>query len=338
MDVRVRADKRFSLVIFLLAVFFLVPALLASLMGQLGIFLIPLIAPPLCAIFLYDRSKYRILSVLIAVVAVAVDAIFNLAASFNALAAVIMSIFVVLSIKKGYQKSVSAAVSTVFLAVLFLVYAYIYAFDAIDKFDIALATSYLSELFESIKSEFFEYMKDFYANTPVSQGGVEVSDELIAEIINLYFNLLISVVLVVSFALVGFSFKGLSLIINLTAEDSKEFGKWRFVTSSVFAYFFLALWFLQIFVSGGQIVGIAILNLYEVFAFVYAYLGFGLACYFFTIRLGRRGLATFIVLLLIGLFSSAAIQVLSVVGAFSMITYNRARAQKLGGDNNKNGG
>lgn len=338
MDIRYRADKRFSVIVLILSALFLVFSSLAALIGQLGVFLIPLIAPPLCAIFLYDRTKNRILSILIAASAVALDAIFNLAASFNALAAVIMSIFVVLSIKKGYQKSFSAAVSTVFLALLFLVYAYISAFDAIGKFDFALATSYLAELFESIKSELFEYMKDFYANTPVSQGGVEVSDELIAEIINLYFNLMISVVLVVSFALVGFTFKGLSLIINLTAEDSKEFGKWRFVTSSVFAYFFLAVWFLQIFVSGNQIVGIAILNLYEVFAFVYAYLGFGLSCYFFTMRLGRRGLATFIVLFLIVLFSSAAIQVLSVVGAFSMITYNRAKAEKLGGDNNKNGG
>ena len=90
----------------------------------------------------------------------------------------------------------------------------------------------------------------------------------------------------------------------------------------MFAYFYFALAILSIFkMNMESVLAVSILNLYMIFMFVFAYVGYK----FITAMLKSSGKSTFsanaTVIVLTLLFSSFALQMLAVAGAFAVIKF-----------------
>ena len=64
---------------------------------------------------------------------------------------------------------------------------------------------------------------------------------------------------------------------------------------------------------------VTVLNLYNIFMVVYAYFGFNYATYLLSLR-RSRGFAYTVLIIAILVFSSLAVEILSLMGAFYAIT------------------
>lgn len=210
-----------------------------------------------------------------------------------------------------------AAVFVVLNAILFAMsYSGVYNFDAVSSF--------YTELYELVKDEILTSFASM--NSALSEAGETaiVSSEQIVAILDSAVSLLISFIAIGAFIVAGVTLKFFSFLAYRLTGNVEIIYKWRFKPSSLFAYFYLLLFVLAIFVSSASsLFGICVANLSNIFCVVFAYVGFNFALALLSMK---RSVAFSFILLIIGLvlFSTLMIEVLSVVGAFTVITGNKS--------------
>ena len=323
----------------LLTVFALLLGIGAALMSQLGLILVPPLAAVLAALYSTDKTKHRIVSIVISTFTVAAEILFNLYLSFNCLSAIILALIIVFGLRLGFSKSVCAAVGTVFIAVVIAAYLLFSAFYEIKAFDLKLASDYLVEMVEQIRAELTLYLEGFVRLDTAGNYVPMLDVELIEAALDTYLAVIPSVFVVFAFAIVGLAFKLFSAIIRkCDGAFALLNGGWVFGTSALFAYFYLALSFLQLFIGAADVLAVAMLNLYVVFMAVYAYVGFRFASFLLTRATKKPLLSKFLVLLSLLFFSQFAIQILSYAGVFETVMTARIKAANEHDDTNLTGG
>lgn len=194
----------------------------------------------------------------------------------------------------------------------------------------SIGTAQLSEIKNFYASGFAEFKtlllenaeRSLAASMPLEQLNVALSNaELYLDALAL---LLPSLLVVVVLMIMGCAFKIFTLLMRGLSADTSYLLGWRFTTSNVFVIFYIALSFINAFMTETNIFSVSVSNLYVIFNFIYAYIGFNFVTAMLSQR-WRRGVAVVAVIGGVLLLSSLAVQFLAVAGAVFSFISNKTR-------------
>lgn len=303
-------------------------SLLAILSGTfacvIGEIMIPVLVGLLGAIYIFDIK--RVFSIVVSSLILALNiaaVLFNISFSLFAPASVILSLI----LHKGYltseSKSNTAYIMTVVCTVFTVVSYMLYAMLEQNSFSFDAALEYYTLLVDELRTIFVQAVHDLYASS-----GMEVAVETIESLFNAQLNLIISYLLIGGFVITGFSMKLFGAVVKKCSEDDTKIKEWRFTASRVYAYFYVALIFASLFTTGADsLFAVSVLNLYNIFLVVFAYIGFKVALEIISHRM-RPVISTVIIILLVVVFSSIAAQILAALGVLYVLRRNTAMPEQ----------
>ena len=300
-------------------------SLLSLLFGALscvfGEIMLPLLVGALAALYLFDSKSPRTFSITVSVIILALNlagVILGITSSLFGPCAIILAFIASYSFVRGQSKADSAYVMTIISAVFTVIGCIILAMMEQGEYTLEAVGVFYGEILDSLRAIFISSMSELY-----TASGFEISQEIIAAAFDMQVRLIVAYLLIGGFLLVGLSMKVFSLAVALLAEEKKHIAEWRFATTNIFAYFYLILTLASMFVmSADSLFAVSVLNLYNIFLVIFAYVGFNFAIAILSFKL-KRGMAFFILLILIGVFASFAMQILAVLGVLFTLRNNR---------------
>ncbi len=314
--------KKTLLILSLLSVVF------GVLTGFFGEILSSASAALLCAVLLFEDGEKRYFSIASTVLLLASNVllfIFLGIFSFYGIEAIAIAYIIAFMYKRNYRKSTTCAVLTASV-VLFIALTLIIA----PMLETGVATldavkDYYTDMLDAARADFISGMKNMLDT--VSANSAEGVYLPMAEDFGLIFdsfvNSLISIIVIIGFFVSGIALKIFSLVMGACSEDSKKNSEWRFNTTSLFAYFYIALFIVSTFISlENDTFSLTVINLYNIFMFVFAYIG--LRSVYYMIRAKRSALFAVIVLgAAFMIMSVMSVQLLSAVGATMTVITNK---------------
>jgi hypothetical protein len=265
---------------------------------------------------------------------IAGDLLVNRMTSLNMVAVVISGALIALWFIKDDSKAFYVCLSTILLSLLLALSVYLMAFASVG-FDFGAATELLKVELERMKGLLFESVSGMLENPMLADQATAITDDVISELIDGYFSLIPSIVVIVALVSTAISHAVFLIILALFASRDIAKNTCAFCTSPVFAVAYIILFIMSLFENDGGVFSIAMLNLYTVFRLVYAYVGFRLFSFILGKRFRNVPLAVIVLSVLTLIFSGFAIDILSAVGVLE--TFAVARYYAKGGDN-MNGG
>ena len=311
----------------------LILSLLSILLGFIslatGDIFVPLIVALLAIIFLVDDNRR-----IFAIVTSAALGIVNIAAvilgigfTLFAFESVALAVFLAVFFAKKNDKAETALIMTAVCAVFTLVNLAMLPMIELNTLDLGRVVDYYLEMIDTLRLTFVDTAIEVYGQI-LAGGGIEISESVVTELYNYQLTMVISYVVIICFAVIGIAMKLFTRLYTRLCEDASPVIYWRFMTTSVFAYFYIALMFLSVFTStSGGVLGIAVGNLYNIFLIVYAYVGFNQAVAMLSVK-ARPAVATLIVIAVTSVAMSFALQLLSVLGVLYTIKKNREAIPK----------
>lgn len=289
-----------------------------------GDILVPVLCAFLAVLFTLENKERRVLSYVVS----AVLLISNLAAllfidsfcSFFGFCVVIFAYIIYLSFTRGVEKAdcvtILTAIGAFFVVATFVYYAMVftenYTLGAVSEF-----VSLLRVAFEKIMNESIAMM---IASMPESEAQLTPVLSQITVIFDSFKLISISFAAIIGFVLSGIALKFYSFLVFKMSDAGASVFRWKFKTPRIFGYFYIILSLVSVFtISSDSLVAVAVANLYNIFMVIYAYLGFNFAVRLLSTR-RSKAFAYFLVVLAILLFSSFAIEILSLMGVFFTIT------------------
>ena len=304
----------------------LITILLGAISCVLGELAIPLIVGVLSALYLFDTKSKHAFSIVVTVILVALNVaafILNYSVSLVAPSSIILALIISSAFKKGQSKSDAAYIMTIFSAVFALVGYLLLAMKEQGAYTFEAAIEYYKQIVDELRPLFVDSLSEIYASS-----GVEVEAELISTIFDRQIGMVISYLLIGGFIVSGIGMKIFSAIVRKCAADNTEINAWRFSASRVYAYFYVILVIASIFVtSSDSVFAVSILNLYNLFLIVFAYVGFNVALDIMKKR-AKPVIATIMLIGVILLFASFAIQILAALG--TLYSLRRYPAEETG--------
>lgn len=289
-----------------------------------GDVLVPVLCALLAVLFTFENKERRVLSYVIS----ALLLIANLAAllfinsfcSFFGFCAVVFAVIIYSLFTRGIEKADCVAVLTTvgafFVAINFVYFAMTftgnYTLGAVSEF-----VSLLRVAFENIMNESLAMM---IASVPESEAQLSQIFSQVGVIFESFKMISLSFAVIIGFVLSGVALKLYSFLVYKMSDLGTSVFNWKFKTPRVFGYFYIILSVVSVFMmSATSVVAVAVANLYNIFMVVYAYLGFNFAVQLLSTRRSKV-FAYFIVVLALLMFSSLAIEILSLMGVFYTIT------------------
>ena len=307
----------------------------AILLSGVAMLILPFLVGTLAAFFSLDRTKKHWVSFLISFLLVLFDLIFNSVYSIWCFAAVLLSVIITFWFVRNSGKALFIGASTVLFSFLIFASFYLTAFSIVG-FDLQLANEYLGTEVETLREMLGATLNEVIETTLEGGAATTLIDAArIPEIVELYISMLPSFVVIVALSVVALSNVVFLFILGFVSKKVTK-GTDIFCTSPAMAVFFVILSVIYMFESDGSVFNISMLNLYNVFLVIYAYVGFRFASYFFAKKINNRALSVIILLVLCVLFSGFSLNLLSVVGVFETFAVSRMFVKD--GNNNYKGG
>ena len=329
MKTSLKASLSTKKTLLILSVICVVLGAVSCILGGFGEFILPIVIANLAAIYLYDKKRTCALIVSGILIAFNVAGVLlGLNVSFFSLAAIVTAVIIAAAYSKGQSKSDAAFLSTVIYALLTVCGMMLLGMMVSKEFSFDAAVSYWTGIYDELRGVFVKGLDDVLVlfQSVYDESEMAYLSEVLHEMVNISFALIIYYLVIGAFTVVGFSMKAFGFIVKRCAEDNTEIKNWRFATSSVYAYFYLALSLASIFVmSVDNIFGVAVLNLYYIFNAVYIYVGFKAAIELLRKKL-HPALCYLIVIAALLLMSGLASQILSVIGVIYTFSNNRKLA------------
>lgn len=319
-----------------LSILSFVSGLVSSMYGLAGYMFLPLTAALFSVLFLFDKSVKKVLSIGTVAFTIVADSLttYFLGRIYTVvcLLAIIIALIMALAVAMKKTKASGAAASTCILCAGFMFYVYLAGAFAIGTADVTKVFEYYSYAVALIREQFVEFVLD---NAHALTGAVEVTSENVALAFDLFVQSLISYLAVAAFLIVGVAHKIFSTLLSVFAEDKAAVAGRRFMPNVVFAYFYLISVVLTFFISGADVFVVTLSNLVTVFSFVYAYIGFRIIKAFLATRLQSGFAVCFFLILIavIALLTSAAVELLAVIGAVSCVMASRVNLPRNDGFN-----
>ncbi len=304
-----------------------------ALLSQLGIVLLPLLSAILTYLFVVERGEKRIFTFVTPIAVIAIDLLFNGLFSICCITATLVAILVYFTMAKSIlSKAECALAATTLVSVAIGAMLIFAAFHEVGKIDFTAALDYYKAIVAENRALFIESFENYLPADANPELVALFDPELLGALYDSYMSILISFAVILAFALVGFTFKLLVPLLNKSLIDKREFKIWRFELSPIFAYFYLALYLVGIFFSGTDTLSVAILNLTNIFMFIFAYVGFVFALFFLRRRVRSKAGAVVILVLAMLVFYTLAVNLLSFLGVFATVMLSKLRAGGEGHD------
>lgn len=301
-------------------------SILSVLTVLVGDFVLPLPAALLAVIFVMEKEAKKRYSTVVSIIALASNALslfFLDGFMLGGVQIVLFGIVISYCFTKDVSKADAAFILSIASALFFIVNAIGFAMSYSNTFDISAVKSFYVELYDLIKVEFLDYFTMLSADLQNSGVTYAITAEQVSSLLDSLLSLSVSFIAIIAFVLSGIALKIFSVVsFNLSGNKDLVY-KWRFMPSSIFAYFYLALCVLTAFLADGStLFSIAAINLSNIFCVVFAYVGFNFVLSLLSVK---KSVGFSFVLLVIGLviFSSLMVEILSIVGALVIVTGNK---------------
>lgn len=308
-----------TVIIAIAALFFGITGVLARIDG---ILFLPFTSALIACLFCIEKKK--ILSVIIPLVLVAVEIYVGITSYFliSSLSSIVLAIVIYACFIKGVSKSDAALISLLIVVLSIVLSVILYMCGTMADVGLGNVIERIVEATENTKQKMISYMLEIYDT--VGSAEESFSQKELEEIFDVYLDCLVAFVTIFAFLITGITYKIFSKIVLSLTKDIDKVQQWHFVPSSAFAYFYFAIAILSIFTSNTEsALDISVMNLYLIFMFIFAYVGYK---YVSTVikKSGRNSVFTsFAIIAMILIFSSFAIQILAVCGAFVSIKHAR---------------
>ena len=321
MEIKLKSSLSQKKTLVILSLLCLLLGVISILVGDM---LLPFTGALLALIFVFDGGKKRIgiitsvLLVLINALAIGLKVGLNLVGLESVVFAVLFFTFFV----KRREKSEAIFVLTVVCAIFSVINLALIPIIELNTLNFAEVLSYYEGFISELRTLYVQTTYEAYAMM-MSVRGIEITEAMVSAAFDAQLSMVISYIVIVGFVLVGISMKTFDAVFSRIAEDKSPVISWRFMTSNVFAYFYIILVVLSILTSmSNGVLGIAVGNLYNIFMVVYAYVGFNYAVAVLSIKF--KPSTSIIILLVITLLAmSMALGLLAMFGVLFTIRKNR---------------
>ena len=294
----------------------------ALLLSSISLLFVPIVSGALAYVYVTDQTKKRLLSLLLSVTIFSVDLILNFGASVFAFATILLALLTAVWFVRNAGKSFYIGLSTIVLSFLLLLALYMLAFSFVGV-DFEAATEFLRAEADTLRTT-LETTLDALLSVAAGEEGISalISADMVGETVELYMAMLPSFLVILALTVAaGTHFVFLIFVGSTSRERLKKTE--MFSTSVVFAVFFIILAIFNMFESDDSAFSIALLNLYNVFLVIYAYLGFRFVSYVFGKRIKSIALSVIILLVVSALFGGFALNLFSIVGVFETFAVAR---------------
>ena len=326
MDIKLKSsltNKKTLLILSLLSI------LLGLISVAIGDILLPLMVAVLAMIFLVDderRIYFIVTSSVLAILNIAAI-VLKIGLTLFAFEGIALAALLAICFMKKSDKAETSLVMTTVCIGFTIVNLVMLPMIELNTFDFGMVADYYLEMVDSLREAFVQTAMEAYGQI-LASGGIEISESIVTELYNHQLTMAISYIVIICFAVVGIAMKLFAKLYTRLCEDNSPVIYWRFRTTSVFAYFYIALMFLSVFTStSGGVLGITIGNLYNIFLIVYAYIGFNQAVAMLSVKV-RPAVAILIIVVVTVVAMSFALQLLAVLGVLYTIRKNREAIPK----------
>ena len=278
-------------------------ALMTSVMSTLllGEIIIPVAAAALAAVFLLERGRARVFSIVTPVLMIAADVLCRGVLSYLAIEITLLAIILAIFFLRGAK--CECAFWLTLTAALFVVVSMVLAsYVATKQLSVDAFLDYYIGIYDVALEGFTEIFKEtsILFGIPSDKADPAMASAILESIA----SLLPSVAIIFCFAIAGLSLKLLSSMLSLVvSEESRKFiSAWRFALPAIIYYSFwvaLAVDFLLGIFGASGIFAVAVSNVYTVLLYVFAYVGLGV-----------------VVTMLSALFKSRPLAILATIGTF----------------------
>lgn len=309
----------------------LITSLLAILFGilscVLGDIIMPLLIASLATLYLFDSSVRRSYSVSVSLVLIVLNLssfLFGISVSAFAPCSILLGLILCYSYLKEQSKSDSAYIMTLVATAFTLLSCVLLAMVEQGTYTWEAVTSFYGDLHDSIRTLFISSMVDVY-----TASGIEITEEIIASVFDIQVRSLVSYFVIGSFVIVGLGMKAFTLAVSKLSENKQHIEEWRFKATNIFAYFYFVLIIASLFVgSADSIFAVSVLNLYNIFLVIFAYVGFNFVLTILTMRM-KKGTAFIVLIALLAIFSSLIMQLLAVMGVMFTLRSSHSNSKPL---------
>ena len=326
MDIKLKSNLTNKKTLLILSLSSILLGLISVVVGDI---LVPFMVAVLAIIFLVDDNKkvhFIVTSSVLVIVNIAAI-VLKIGFTLFAFEGIALAALLAVCFTKKSDKAEASLIMTAVCAGFTLANLVILPMVELDTFDFGMVVDYYLEMVDTLREAFVETAMEAYGQI-LASGGIEISESVVTELYNHQLTMAISYVVIICFAVVGIAMKLFAKLYTRLFEDNSPVIYWRFRTTSVFAYFYIALMFLSIFTStSGSVLGITIGNLYNIFLIVYAYIGFNQAVAMLSVKV-RPAVAIIIIAAVTVVAMSFALQLLAVLGVLYTIRKNREAIPK----------
>ncbi len=277
------------------------------------------------------KNKKVTFSLICAVLSVILTVIFFGATAIWSTVSVISGILIYLMYKFGYNKCDTSVLLTLIISFAIVVSFVLIAFDATNTISFAAVVDYYTDIYKYIKAAFLKQAMEIYSTVNDASGNTIISEEMVIAAIDAFVRTLPSVIMTIAFLISGISLKVYTALACKITDDEK-IKSWRFNIPKVYAYFYILLYILSIFIQETNILALAIINLSGIMSFMFAYMGLKFI-YRKMREAGKRTSAWLLPTLCILFFGSFAVDLISVFGVVYTV-YDRKNSDMS--DTNQN--
>lgn len=225
----------------------------------------------LASLIHFECERTSLPKIITPIAIIVMDWIFNGFYSLVGIIIVVAALMIFLVYEQGWSKFVSSMAMSLIVAMMIAL-----LFLAIgSKNDQGItAIEYYKSLYEQFKNEYIVQFNEIYLPIYEAAGVEPISSEEIIYAFDYTAALLISMLFSVGFVLIGISSKIYSLVMKKLGSDTEKLGRWKFIPTTMFAYFYVIVEFLIMF-SGSEFTtyNLSVSNLSVIFMTIFLYYG-----------------------------------------------------------------
>ena len=300
----------------------------------IGELFLPVAIAFLAMLFSFENSKRTvsiITAALIALIGIGLSVAYGVV-NFIGVEIIASSAVIAFYFRSLKSKGELGFILTLLISVMTLLSLYFSAAAQVGSLAPAEVGKFYADMFSQLKSTLVD---SFLSIKIQGQNGAEealISKEAAVDMVDELFSMLLSVVIVIAFAITGLSLKIFGYAVGKYSKEPAKVYNWKFGVTTPVAYFFCALALItKLSSSLDSVFIIAMNNIYNIFMFVFAYLGFTFVFYI----LAHRRSTAFALFLTCGavlFLNILAIEILSFVGVFYSIVISRVMGGGIDGD------
>ena len=323
MDTGLKNKFNYTATVVFLSIVSLISGIYSIVLSQTGFLVLPITASFLACTFVFEKKHISSLTISVILILTDVCTCFFITHSFSSTFSVVIAILIAVWYKKGYRKSEAVFIVTAITTIMLIVLLVLILVDAYGVNSISSLIDSINIEFAKLKNLVFISLSNAQQANPDMESEL-LNDEIISELFNLLYESIPALLIIFAFLLTGLTFKIFGGMILRYSSNEQEIMRWRFITTPIFAYFYLTVLILSfIITTEGGLFTRALINLELVFMSVFAYIGYTFTSALLTVRTGRPSQASLLIILAIFAFSSLAFRILAITGAIVVIIHGK---------------